>query len=254
MVNGQFTSLQLQLSSTISLTAAPVVQLCVPDAAIGCPMDANWHPMMSSLGSTKNWTATLSDAAQWQRITVTGHHAHQFAGQGEVIRWFQTLGGVGPGHRYGVAPQRDGLLTVDTSTPLSGTQNLVWTMPAVNAVAQAASLPLGFVAAGNPPMDVRILMPGDPLPQDDVIPAPVMLTNYAVCLNQPTVCRPWLAGGAFRTWNAVPVGGCGISQLGYNDIPPGEETVPSDGCGNHTTQKSGPPLNQLLRFDQASGR
>ena len=177
LLGAQMQTLTLTFTSATPLAAAPTAQLCAPDAATGCPDDAAWRRAMTSADLGLTWRAVFT-ATPPGGLPPLGVVQIAAPGGPEVIRWFQTLGGVGPGHRWGHAPLRDGLLMVDATTPLSGSDNLVLMMPTVSDPALAAPLPPGIDGLLTLPLDVDVLLPGDPGSARGRLATPVVMTFF----------------------------------------------------------------------------
>ncbi|MEW5987785.1 MAG: hypothetical protein AB1791_14215, partial [Chloroflexota bacterium] len=141
------TTMVITLTSPVDLPTAPTVQLCVPSAEVGCA-DDNWQQTLSHTGAI-TWTATIV-APPNTELPHYGLLHIEAPGVGNLLRWFQAAGGVGPGHIDGDAPLRDGPIIVDPAAALPGEHSRVITMPAADYAALTATLPVtvsGLVAS-----------------------------------------------------------------------------------------------------------
>jgi hypothetical protein len=125
VTDSRVTTMTVTLVSPQALATAPTIQLCVPAAEIGCPNDPAWRKTMQAVGSI-TWTAALTAGGE---IPGYGLLRVQTANLGELIRWYQQAGGVGPAHIPGNAPRRDGVAMVDSLLLLSGKSHVIF-MPA----------------------------------------------------------------------------------------------------------------------------
>jgi hypothetical protein len=76
------------------------------------------------------WTTTLTtDHQPFPELGILRITTHN----GDLFRWFDTLGGVGPGRIRSYAPQRDGLIMVDWAADGPTGENLVFIMPTANS-------------------------------------------------------------------------------------------------------------------------
>lgn len=170
-------ALTVTLSSQAPLAGAPTAQLCTPDAAAGCPQEPAWQRTMTGDPANLTWrtvftASTVSDLPPLGVVRIT------VPGGSEVIRWFQTLGAVGPGHRWGHAPRREGLLMVDATLPVTETDNLVLMMPVTSDPALETPLPPGIDGLLGLPLDVDIALAGAIAQRNDRLPSPAVLTFF----------------------------------------------------------------------------
>ena len=150
------TGLTLQLTPSSPLRDRPIAQLCDPDASAGCPGDPSWRQAMNLVGGV--WTATFT-APAGSELPHYGILHVQVPGGTDVIRWYQTAGGVGPAHMDANAPLRDGLVMVDATKPVPGDKNQVVVMPAASCTALQAPLPAGVQGIIGVPLDLDIVFP-----------------------------------------------------------------------------------------------
>lgn len=207
------TTMTLILTTPIGVGNEATAQLCVPEAAIGC--NPGWRKTMASVPGTVTWTATFTPLMGTAELPRYGVIQIQAPDIGELIRWFQDSGGVGPAHEDGHAPLRDGHVMVDTNAPLKSPAecNRVIVMPAANYEALTRSLgqdldgkEIQGIISG--PWDIDILLPENGacpslVPGDHTLPVSVTLTLF---------------------YNQEIVDQLGISQknlrlLHYNNIP-----------------------------------
>lgn len=177
LVGAAMQALTVTLSSRTPLAGTPTAQLCTPDAATGCPQEPAWRQTLTGDPANLTWR-TVFTAPALGSMPPIGAIQITAPGGAEVIRWFQTLGAVGPGHRWGHAPRRDGLLAVDAITPVAEADNLVLMMPMANIPALAAPLPPGIDGLLGLPLDVDVGLAGAAARQDDQLPAPVVMTFF----------------------------------------------------------------------------
>jgi hypothetical protein len=180
VLDGTMQALTVTLTSALPLTGTPTAQLCSPAAAVGCPDEPGWRRTLANTPGSLTWQ-TIFTAPVAGALPPLG--LLQISGGGaDLIRWYQTMGAVGPGHRWGHAPMRDGLLMVDATAPISGSlfgvQNLVLMMPMASDLALNAPLPPGIDGLVNLPWDVDVLLPEDARTSDAMIPTPVVLTLF----------------------------------------------------------------------------
>lgn len=161
-------AMTVTLDSPTALPIPPVVQRCSPDAAVGCPDDPLWRKTMTADGPA-TWTATFN-APPNSSLPKYGLLQVQAPGHGELWRWFQSLGGVGPAYDDGEAPLLDGMATAATTTAVPGAENRVMVMPAASYGALLAPLPVGFTAIVGVPLDFDVLLPS--------ANAPLLLTLF----------------------------------------------------------------------------
>ncbi len=227
----QLKAMTATLVSPDALATPPVLQRCSPDAAIGCPADPAWRQTMTASGMV-TWTATFN-APPGGSLAKVGLLQVQATGHGEMWRWFQSLGGVGPAYDDGEAPLLDGLAMVAATTAVPGATNQVMLMPAASYDALMAPLPPGFTAVVGVPLDLDVLLPG-PI-------APLVLTLF---YSQAAIDRLGAAEGQLELlhysrrlhqWQVVGVSGRspvlnwlasvpvvedGIYAVGWRPLPP----------------------------------
>lgn len=168
--------LMLTLAGQTPFATPPTVQLCTVDDAIGCSSDPLWQKtLISSNGIT--WTTTLT-APPGTNFPDFGYLYLHAAGVGDLIRWFQILGNVGLGHRWGFTPLRDGLLTIDAPLVTRDVANQILLMPTTNALAREAALPPGFVGGLGSPFDIKIAVTDSSAPNANQLPLPAVLTFF----------------------------------------------------------------------------
>lgn len=216
-------------SNGTALNQPPVAQLCAIEVTVGCHPD--WKQTMTQT-DTGTWTTTftpLSGNGSLMRYGVVWVRA---PGVGDLIRWFQAAGGVGPAHADADAPLRDGTFMVNSTDSLAGGEpcNRVIGMPAANDGALTASLGQdndgrhiqGIVGL---PYDMDVVLPQrgcapddsgeQPLPDED---SPIVLTLF---YDQQTVDRLGIDEEQLRllhydrdagTWTEVASGISGRSQ------------------------------------------
>jgi hypothetical protein len=166
----------------------PKLQLCVPDTAVGCHND--WQVEMTPVGGNR-WTAVLTPLAGQDELPLYSYLRVSAAGVGEMTRWVQVYGGVGPGHIFGDAPMVDGPVMVNATAvfPTPTGCNQVIAMPATDYDALTTSL--GYTTINPPtivegvvgqPLDIDIIMPTQagtcpaPTPGDHGLSMAVVLT------------------------------------------------------------------------------
>lgn len=186
--DGRFTKLTVDLRSPGVPLANVMARLCVPDTAVGCA--AYWTlPMAPADGTGEHWQADFTPAPGAAELPNYGVILISEPDMGQAVSWFQVAGGVGPGHIHGDAPLRDGLLMVDTITPIPMPDdcNQVLVSPAKNEAALMASLGTdaqGVTIGGliGSPLDVNILLPTggqcQPLADNQPLPVDVTLTFF----------------------------------------------------------------------------
>lgn len=168
LTDGQLTRLDLIL--TLPQAEAPAGGLCTVD--LGCSTAA-----LQQTGSV-TWTLQLElDGAALPNygLVWVGDGAN-----GELWRWYQLAGGVGPGHMDGHAPLLDGPALANSPSPVPGQQNKLLISPAADYAAVLAPLPAGIGGLVGPPLDLDILLPGMVAlrPGDHQLPSPVQLTLF----------------------------------------------------------------------------
>jgi hypothetical protein len=188
---GLLTVMTLTLTSESPLlAAAPEAQLCDVAQATGCPTGA-WRQTMAPLpGDPTAWQAVFGPLPGEPELPLFGVVHVTAPGVGEIVRWFQVAGGVGPAHIDADAPLRDGPLMVDAGQVLDGACNRVVLMPAADQAALDSPLPTypnsppaSFEGLVGLAWDVAVLLPGAnpgtcaPTP-DDQLPVPVSVTLF----------------------------------------------------------------------------
>ncbi|MCA9981217.1 MAG: hypothetical protein KDD89_10290, partial [Anaerolineales bacterium] len=162
------------------LKEPPLVQVCSLDTAVGCAPE--WQVKMTD--NAGQWVATiepLDDMKELPRLLVV--RVQDTSGvapyPGEVLRWVQMAGGVGPGHVDADAPLLDDVVMIGSTAVYEDEQGCTSTsfMPAGSDIALQASLN-EFL---NAETDVRGIL-GQP---------------YAVKINKPLdqQCQPTLLNG-----------------------------------------------------------
>lgn len=206
LAGNRLTTMTVNLVSYETPEASPMVQLCLPDAAIGCP--DQWQKTMTlAPGSTVTWTTSFTPLLGHDELPLYSVLHVTAPGLGEMVRWVQVTGGVGPAHDDGIAPLRDGPVMVDTNDSLvgPGSCNRVIVMPAAEGDALKSPLDRasGDEAYGGIvglPLDIDILLPYDLCPQhgpgDHTLPPmPVLLTMF---YDQATIDRLGISESALR--------------------------------------------------------
>jgi hypothetical protein len=217
------TTLTLTLVSPQALPVTPTVQLCTPAA---CPASSAWAANLLPSGAI-TWTAALTSPGGAE-LPHYGLVRVQAPGVGEILRWYQMAGGVGPAHIFGDAPLLDGGVMARALAPVVGPRNRLVLMPAADYGALAAPLPAGVAAIVGQPVEVDLLLPGNASGYGDhPLPAPVALTLF---YSQAAVDRL----GAFEEqlvvlhysrrqnqWFVVPVSGASttLNWLGTFQVP-----------------------------------
>lgn len=259
-------TMTVTLTSPTALPTPPVAQRCSPDAAVGCPNNAAWRQTMTASGGM-TWTAVFNAPAN-SSIEKYGLLKVETAGHGELWRWFQSLGGVGPAYDDGEAPLLDGLAMASATAPAPGAENQAMMMPAASFDALLAPLPPGFTAVIGLPLDLDVLLPTpnapfiltlfygqaaiDRLGADEF---QLELLHYSRSLNQWQVVG--VSGrSALLNWVAsVPVTQDGIYAVGWRQIPPPVAnfnafplTGPAPLLVNFTNLSEGPYTSSLWDF------
>ncbi len=204
---GRLTEMNVFLTSTthIDELAAnpPVAMLCVPEALVGCGHET-WQKDMTRIDAD-TWVATFTPRAGSDELPLYGIVKVEAPGVGELIRWFRDVGGVGPGHKIGGAPLREGSLMVDAvgegSMPVDAANiqiggldhcNRVMVMPAADYQA-LGELPVSVAALVAAPLDIDILLGpgqcGNRLPGDVAIPSPALPIRLTMFYNKETIRR-----------------------------------------------------------------
>jgi hypothetical protein len=182
-----------------NLDPPPTVQLCIPDAAIGCDQEITMNQV-----NTTTWTQTITHSGSDAELPRYGVLRVRAKGVGEIIRWFQDGGGVPPAHDDGGSPVADGLLKVhiNGTLPNSSLCNRVIFMPAASYEALTRSLGEAQKDPEYPeqevrdqgvlevPLDIDFMLPVNgkctSLGPGDTLPVPVTLTMF---YNQETIER-----------------------------------------------------------------
>ena len=138
----------------LPLGTPPTVQLCTPGADPAC----FWQQSMQSNDGFLTWTATYTAPAEAELPVYSLLHV-QAAGVGEIVRWIQDGGGLGPFRKGGHAPLRDGLVMVDATLPetVAGPSR-VMIMPAANYEALLAPLPSEIEGLVDTPIDLDVIL------------------------------------------------------------------------------------------------
>lgn len=229
--DGQLSRLDLIL--TLPQANAPAGGLCTVDA--GC----STAPLQQTGAVT--WTLTIESANG--ELPRYGLVWVRDGANGELWRWYQIAGGVGPGHMDGHAPLLDGPLLANSPAPIPGRQNKLLLSSAADYSAVLAPLPAGIGGLVGIPLDVDILLPGMiPLrPGDHQLSSPVQLTLFypqevidqlGLAENQLTLLhfnRPlgqWQTVGVsgrsnYLNWiTSQPIQQDGLFAVGWNTTPP----------------------------------
>lgn len=190
LTDGRFTKLIAHFSSPGHALGTVTARLCTLDADEGCA--AYWtQTMIPTDPSGREWQATFEPAPGALELPTYGIVYIEEATLGQVINWYQSAGGVGPGHIAGDAPLRDWHVMVDTEEDLPPPDecNHVIVSPAKNVDALMASLGQdgqGATITGlvGRPLDIDIFLPnhsglcqqiGAP---DHLLPVNVTLTLF----------------------------------------------------------------------------
>ncbi|MCB8945265.1 MAG: hypothetical protein H6658_16075 [Ardenticatenaceae bacterium] len=186
------TGMRVQLTSLNYLPELaldpPVLQLCVPDTAVGCA--AEWRLEMAAMGVGK-WSGFFKPLAGQAELPLFSYVHVAAPGVGQLTRWVQVSGGVGPGHIFGDAPLADGAVAVNTAVAIDGERGCNHVIAMQAADHDALTTSLGYVTI-NPvtvvegvigtPLDLDIILPnqaGDcppPAPGDGPLLNPVYVT------------------------------------------------------------------------------
>jgi hypothetical protein len=178
------------------------------------------------------WTATFNAPVN-SSLSKYGLLQVRASGHGELWRWFQSLGGVGPAYDDGEAPLLDGMAMAAATTAVPGAENQVMMMPAASYDALLAPLPPGFTAVVGVPLDLDVLLPSPNVPlvltlyysqaAVDRLGANEMqleLLHYNRSLNQWQVVGVSGRSPLLNWVASVPVLEDGIYALGWRPIPP----------------------------------
>lgn len=230
MTGPVLTSMTVALISLDPLSAAPVAQVCTPAAGIGCPDTPAWRKTMVQSGPM-TWTAAFT-AEPGMALPHRGIIRVEAPGVGELVRWFQDGGGVGPAHIFAEAPLRDGAVTIDATQPVSGERNRVSVMPAASYEAVVAPLPPGIGGIVGFPLDLDILLPGGAPPSSDrPLPVPVVLTLF---YSQDVIDRLGVREDRLRllhfsrrtgAWETVPISGRSEMLNWLSTVPVSEDGI-----------------------------
>ena len=145
-----FDKLPAHLVSATALHTAPTALLCSPDSARGCYLTG------SVTGAGTQWEIDFQ-APPGEELPHYGVIRIYAPADGELIRWYQMQGGVGPAHSEGDAPLRDGLVLVDPADDMLAANSRVVIMPAADPKALLPALPEGIEVFGQPfDIDVAI--------------------------------------------------------------------------------------------------
>ena len=145
-----FDKLQAHLASDTSLNTAPTALLCSPDSALGCYLTG------SVTGAGTQWEVDFQ-APPGEELPHYGVIRIHASDAGELIRWYQMQGGVGPAHSEGDAPLRDGLVLVDPADDMATANSRVVIMPVADHTVLRSKLPAGIEVFGQPfDVDVAI--------------------------------------------------------------------------------------------------
>ncbi|MCB8944493.1 MAG: PKD domain-containing protein [Ardenticatenaceae bacterium] len=236
-------TMTVTLSSPSVLAAAPIVQRCSPDGAVGCPNDPFWRQPMTASGAM-TWTAVFK-APAGSSLAKYGFLQVEAAGYGELWRWFQSLGGVGPAYDDGEAPLLDGLVTVAATTAVPGAENQAMLMPAASYEALLAPLPPGFTVVVGLPLDLDVMVPtttkslvltlfysqaaADRLGANE---AELGLLHFKRSLGQWQVVAVSDRSSLLNWVASVPVSEDGIYAIGWRPVPPPQanfDALPREG-------------------------
>ncbi|HRQ36512.1 MAG TPA: PKD domain-containing protein [Chloroflexota bacterium] len=225
------TAMTVTLRSPDALPTPPIAQRCSPDAAVGCPTTAPWRQTMTAVNAT-TWTAVFT-APSGQSLPKYGLVGVQAGSTGELWRWFQSLGGVGPAHDDGQAPLLDGLAMVAADTAVPGVNNQAILMPAADYDALITPLPPGFAAIVGTAVDLDVLLPVPNTPWLLTLFYPqtavdrlglnegqLELLHYSRALNQWQVVGVSGRSPLLNWLASVPVTEDGIYAVGWRPIPP----------------------------------
>lgn len=166
--DGRFTKLIANITSPgHSLDANAIARLCVPDADIGCHTD--WDTPLTrsrTAGGDPVWQATFSPLTGTDQLPSYGIVQISDPFLGDVVTWYQGLGGVGPAHIDVDAPLRDWQVMVDSDMDTGAPQdcNHVLVTPARDVTAQTTTLGVDgqmvpIAGLVTPPLDINILLP-----------------------------------------------------------------------------------------------
>ena len=206
MTGPQVTTMTIYLTSSQPITA-PMVQLCAPASAIGCPNNPAWmKTMQAQTTESVTWTATFTTPPPAE-LPDYGLLRVVAPDQEELIRWYEMAGGVGPAHIGGNAPLRDVLVMVDATQALIGARNRVIYMPAADYNALTATLPVTIHGIIGFPLDLDILLPPESLASVEQGRQLVYATDQAQTTPTPTPPPRGLSADftAFPTAGVAPL-------------------------------------------------
>lgn len=234
----QLTAMTVTLTSPVSLNSAPVIQMCTPEAAFGCPGDVPWRKPMT--GAAGAWTAAFT-AATGTELPHYGLLRVAAPGAGEIIRWFQLAGGVGPAHMEADAPLLEAPVMAEAIAPILGQRNRVGLMPAADYAAVTATLPAGVTGIVGVPIDVDVLLPGSPGgPGDHLLPLPV---RFTVFYSQAAIDRLGIAESDLILLHYRRAAGVWGAGFNLDALSNGKDWVdPIEPC---PTYVGPPPQNQI---------
>ncbi|NJN55665.1 MAG: PKD domain-containing protein [Anaerolineae bacterium] len=231
MVGPLLTVMTVTLTSPDMLTTPPVAQRCSPDAVIGCPPTSAWRQTMTAVNAN-TWIAVFH-SPPGTALPKYGLLGVQAGNMGELWRWFQSLGGVGPAHDDGQSPLLDGLAMVAANTAVTGTNNQVMLMPAASYEALTAPLPPGFVAVVGQPIELDVLLPIPHTPwlltlfypqtavdRLGLNEAHLELLHYSRSLNQWQVVGVSGRSPLLNWLASLPVMEDGIYAIGWRPVAP----------------------------------
>ncbi|MFZ0543950.1 MAG: PKD domain-containing protein [Candidatus Promineifilaceae bacterium] len=224
-------TMTVTLTSPTTLSVPPIAQRCSPEASVGCSDTPQWRQTMANSGANK-WTAVFNAPAN-SSLEKYGLLQVNTPEKGDLWRWFQSLGGVGPAYDDGEAPLLDGLAMAAAATAVPGAENQVMMMPAASYDALLAPLPTGFTAVVGLPLDLDVIVPTPnaslvftlfysqaAVDRVGVDETQLELLHYSRTLNQWQVVG--VSGrSTLMNWVAsVPVTEDGIYALGWRPVPP----------------------------------
>lgn len=231
MVGPLLRTMTVTLTSPDALPTPPIAQRCSPDAAVGCPSTAPWRQTMTAVNA-HTWTAVFI-APSAESLPKYGLVEVLAGNTGELWRWFQSLGGVGPAHDDGQAPLLDGLAMVAADTAVPGAHNQAMLMPAASYEALTAPLPPGFTNIIGTPVDLDVLLPTANVPWNVTLfypqtavdrlganEAQLELLHYNRTLNQWQVVGVSGRSPLLNWLASVPVTADGIYAVGWRPMPP----------------------------------
>lgn len=228
------TALSVTVGSRIPLTVTPVMRLCPPD--YGCDLIS---PLAMQEIITNTWFASVTAPLNTELPHYAVLHV-EAPGVGQVLRWVQMPGGVGPAHMDQHAPLRDGMLTVDATQQLTQTHSRVIVMPAADIDAVLAPLPPGLNGTLEQPLDVDIHLPGitTTLNVDRRLTVPMILTLFhgRAALNRLGINHQQLQLLHFQRssgrWQLIPASGQSTSLNWLATTPVMEDGIYAVGWSN----------------------